>query len=850
LGEFVCFCFWGPLFPFPMNNPNNEGTTTSTAGAPGSGGGGGGGGATLERRKKRRWGDASSSSAASGETTVPDTATAVSSPAIQSLVTTGVPQSSAASTTSSASSSTMMDGKAKALALQESVRARLAALKARTGNNVPQRQQQHPPPRSSSGTAGIGGAVTVSASSTTQLATGLQGLGSPAGTILQHPPPAKKAKVYELDMTVIGPTFRSKPEPSKPKVNPYLAHREVVEETVVNNNNNNNNNSNNKKGVDRIQQSTNHIPEQMMMMNKNLQQEQQQQGPSPEEDLYIDERLEQTQPNRNNRRRQRKELHFIEPGTFIDVAERKRQRAANAESAGFASGRKVGQYFQSHTIMANIYGTTDVLDEAIDLGILPPRLEAGGGTTTNSGKVVLSSKTNTTTSTSTMPLVVEWWDMELLPTKLKKQVAAYEGRALSKEAQSQMQRLSTSLSSSTAAAAKTTTPPQKTNIPHYGDVLTADTTTSTISNNTQDDVDFAMLSNNPQIASLISDEAEDLRTKCKDQASLSYSKTAGLIQHIVPIKPPNVQDEAPVEPVLHLTKRELKRQRKLRRQEKQRELQDLQSAGLIPPPEPRLTLKNFIRVLGDQAYVDPSQMEQKVNEQIQARQRAHIERNEAKKLTRDQLSEKRRMKLHEDTSKTGVHVALFYVRNLSHPYHRTKVDLNAQQYNITGGVVECETPKVACVIIEGGPKAIKKYIRLMTVRMKWRGPDNDDDDDVDGEDGPTDQAEMLDENGEKVVQHKFDKENKCELVWTGMATKRLFKGFVFQACESSDQASTVLRAKGVGHFWDQVLIHASGRGKSLHLKLAETDDEEEEEEDDNDDVEDDRDGDVKMTTNS
>lgn len=38
--------------------------------------------------------------------------------------------------------------------------------------------------------------------------------------------------------------------------------------------------------------------------------------------------------------------------------------------------------------------------------------------------------------------------------------------------------------------------------------------------------------------------------------------------------------------------------------------------------------------------------------------------------------------------------------------------------------------------------------------------------------------------------------------------------------------SQVLKAKGVGHFWDQVLTHASGRDESFHLKLASADDEE------------------------
>jgi U4/U6 small nuclear ribonucleoprotein PRP3 len=200
-----------------------------------------------------------------------------------------------------------------------------------------------------------------------------------------------------------------------------------------------------------------------------------------------------------------------------------------------------------------------------------------------------------------------------------------------------------------------------------------------------------------------------------------------------------------------------------------------------------------------------------------------LERNEQNKLTKAQRSAKLQKKLQEDTTSGVVHVALFHVKDMTHPYHRTKVDLNAQQSNITGGVLECSNPKLACVICEGGPKAIKRYTRLLLVRMKWKGPD-DQADEEESDDG--------DEQEEKegVVRHKFNPENKCELVWTGMATKRFFKGFVFQACDTSDQAGKILRAKGVGHFWDQVLTHASGRGESFQLKLAESSDDDNEDE--------------------
>ena len=588
------------------------------------------------------------------------------------------------------------DPKAKALALQASVKARLAALKAKTGGGIP--------------------AAVPPTSASASLKRPPPGGASDNSDAIQKP--TKRAKHYELDMSVTAPTFQKSSKPAK-KVNPYLAHREQDEPDE-------------EGGTDNKVSGAQAATADVSTVKK--------------EEMVEDARLVRAaKPRRVNQ-----PIKFVEPGTFVEIAERKRLKALNAEQSGFVSGRKVGEFVQRQT-MAQIYGGTGLEQEQADIShpsALAPRAEANEKTT--------------------FPLVMEWWDVELCPSKLKKQVAATEGKLLSDQTKNQL----TQLNSKSKG-------------------ITAD-----------------MLNDK---------EVLQLSETCYEQASLSYSKTAELIQHIVPIQPPHAKDDSKAEPTLYLTKRELKRQRKLRRQEKQRELQDMQAAGLIPPPEPRLTLQNFIRVLGDQAYLDPSQMEQKVQEQIQARQRAHLERNEANKLTKEQRAAKKAEKLQEDTT-DAVHVALFYVKDMSHPYHRTKVDLNAQQFNITGGVLECGTPNLACVICEGGPKAIKKYTRLMTVRMKWQGPDGADaidesEDDNDGEDGAP-------------KQHKFNPDNKCDLVWTGLATKRFFKGFVFQACESSEEARRILRSKGVGHFWDQILTHASGRGDQFQLKLAESSDEE------------------------
>ena len=269
------------------------------------------------------------------------------------------------------------------------------------------------------------------------------------------------------------------------------------------------------------------------------------------------------------------------------------------------------------------------------------------------------------------PIAMEWWDAELLPKEMRTELAAKEKQ--------QMTKILAAAKQKRMAATESTTGEGEQN------------------------------------------EHEQFAKLCFQSASIQNVKTSALVQHPPPIKTATSMESGKKIPVLHLTKQEMKRQRKLRRAEKQREQQDMQAAGLIPPPEPRLTFANFMKVLGDQAVMDPSQMEAVVMKQVQARKLKHEQMNKERALTPAQKKEKRARKLSEQDS-SSVHVALFLVKDMSHRYHRTKVDLNAQQNSITGGVLECQSsPEVALVIAEGGPKAIKRYIRLMTVRMKWRG---------------------------------------------------------------------------------------------------------------------------------
>ena len=80
--------------------------------------------------------------------------------------------------------------------------------------------------------------------------------------------------------------------------------------------------------------------------------------------------------------------------------------------------------------------------------------------------------------------------------------------------------------------------------------------------------------------------------------------------------------------------------------------------GLLPPEQPKVKISNLMRVLGNEAILDPTKVEAQVREQMKSRQDAHKKHNEEKKLTKEEKREKLKKKLMEDTSKV-VQVAVF-----------------------------------------------------------------------------------------------------------------------------------------------------------------------------------------------
>lgn len=260
---------------------------------------------------------------------------------------------------------------------------------------------------------------------------------------------------------------------------------------------------------------------------------------------------------------------------------------------------------------------------------------------------------------------------------------------------------------------------------------------------------------------------------------INYDAITNLIEHPSQMKPP-VDRNQKVELPLMLTKKETKKLRKQNRAEAQKEIQEKIRLGLMQPVGPKVKMSNLMRVLGTEAVQDPTKVEMYVRAQMTKRQKDHEEANAARKLTKEQLREKKIKKMKEDTS-SGVVVAVYRIRDLSDKKKQYKVQINADQLNMTGIVVVYSGCTV--VVVEGGRKQQDKYKKLMMRRIKWESgkvSDNSDDE------GDVESA----------------KPNDCKLVWEGYVKNRAFGEVKFRFCPSEAYAKEQFKKHSVEHYWD------------------------------------------------
>jgi U4/U6 small nuclear ribonucleoprotein PRP3 len=148
-------------------------------------------------------------------------------------------------------------------------------------------------------------------------------------------------------------------------------------------------------------------------------------------------------------------------------------------------------------------------------------------------------------------------------------------------------------------------------------------------------------------------------------------------------------------------------------------------------------------------------------------------------------------------------VSLHRIKNLSDPAHRFKVRKNAEQLNLTGVVIF--NPHFGFVYVEGAPRFMRNYKRLMLQRIAWTEaarPRGAEDVEVEerGDDEGVGKDKEKAEGNEGEEQANLE-DNRCDLVWEGQLRERAFNGFKPRSCPTDGLAKEVLGPKLAG-YWD------------------------------------------------
>lgn len=275
-------------------------------------------------------------------------------------------------------------------------------------------------------------------------------------------------------------------------------------------------------------------------------------------------------------------------------------------------------------------------------------------------------------------------------------------------------------------------------------------------------------------------------------------KTWNLVEHPVPIDP-MVKKEQPEAMKLMLTKKERKRKRRRERMAREEERREKIRLGLIDAPAPKVKMSNLMRVLKDDAVINPSLAEKLVRKEVDRRIKTHEMTNLARKLTPQERKEKRNAKIAKDAD-NGIVTCVFRVGSLDDKKKRFKIDANAHSWMLTGRALCVNAGDRQLVVVEGGAKSMRKFKNLMTNRLKWEKRAIPRVEDVDGSTSAADVSTPADE-----IDHFVNgKPNTCKLVWEGHVPHRSFKSFRFEEVASEKDARRMLDVLKVSHYWDML----------------------------------------------
>ena len=104
-----------------------------------------------------------------------------------------------------------------------------------------------------------------------------------------------------------------------------------------------------------------------------------------------------------------------------------------------------------------------------------------------------------------------------------------------------------------------------------------------------------------------------------EESDIYADRVTHYVQHPVPLKNEQVEQDKAVTVPFFLTEQEKKKLRRKKRLEKERDRQEKISLGLMPAPKARVTMSNYLRVMTKEAIADPSKCERDVKKIVAQR---------------------------------------------------------------------------------------------------------------------------------------------------------------------------------------------------------------------------------------
>ncbi|KAH0472810.1 MAG: uncharacterized protein KVP18_001009 [Porospora cf. gigantea A] len=282
---------------------------------------------------------------------------------------------------------------------------------------------------------------------------------------------------------------------------------------------------------------------------------------------------------------------------------------------------------------------------------------------------------------------------------------------------------------------------------------------------------------------------------------LATDKITHYVEHPVPIAPHGVL--AGATPV-YLTLKERRKLRRRKRMEREKEKQDRIRLGMLPPPPPKIKLANLMRVLGEEAAAEPSKTEQEVRQQMADRVIGHHRRNQARMLTTDQRRTKNINHWKQsELTKTMVHVAVYSVhKDLDDLKLFFKIAKNADQLHLTGVAVYFKG-RGNLVVVEGGPRAVRRYKRLMLRRIQWSPSQTivpESDDEVYG-------GSVADKGGDAALlelQYQAKDPHFPRVLWEGVVEEKSFGRWQAHIVSSEVEIRKALPTEKTYAYWEKL----------------------------------------------